>query len=145
MSKSQATNHVPKIRLHIGYWDWECMFSKFIGNEDRRERRIFLPSFLPSSTYPKLSRQKFSNRARYPEPSHIHGCTPVCLLVPVPSSLSCTDPTQACCLTAPWNEASQLFEILLTGCSYLPPAFNGPLVHIVLSPFLITGLTLIRG
>lgn len=164
MSKPQATNHVPKIWLHIGYWDWECMFSKFIGNEDRRERRIFLPSFLPVHT-PNLVGKFFQIELGVQNPPISVAVPLLCLLVPVPSSLSCTDPTQACCLwlhhetkllsclESFWLAAAiclphstvLLFTPCLVPIPYHRPHFDQRLSHIHLckhqAPFLSSSIT----
>lgn len=157
MSKPQATNYLPKTWLYIGYWDWECIFSKFQcsqlvgpGKEqyvvkERRERRRI---FLPSSTYPKLGgkKKKNSNRASIQNPPKSITVALLYLLVR-PSSVPCTDPTQApplgwvqedfCCQAcSPWllHDTKVLNWNPSNWCCHLHPTFDSHLVHTLSCP-----------
>ena len=54
MSKPKATNHVPKIRLHIGYGD--CSQSLEVMRREEKEEHFFLPSFqyIPQTQWGKI-------------------------------------------------------------------------------------------
>lgn len=143
MSKPQATNHVPKIRLHIGYGD--CSQSLEVMRRKEKEEHFFLPSFLPSSTYPKLSGEKFSNRAGIQNPPYpwLYPCCVSWSLFPpvshaqIPHKPAVSDCSMKRSFSIVWNPSDWLWPS--SSCIQ-----RSPCSHPVLSPFLITSLTLTR-